>query len=163
MTIVLTDIEGSTRLNASFGDRAWLEVLRAHNAVIVGATDQQGGTIVKGQGDGLMLAFPSARRALDCALQIERDVAATFDDPGSPIKVRIGVHVGEVVHESNDLVGHAVNYAARVAGAASGGEALVSSLVHELVAPTGRYVFDPPRRVELKGIEGKQVVYPLAP
>jgi class 3 adenylate cyclase len=162
VTVVFTDIEESTRLNASFGDRAWLEVLRAHNALIADATGQHGGTVVKGQGDGFMLAFPSARRALDCARRIEHDVAATFDDPGSPIRVRIGVHVGEVAHESNDFFGHAVNYAARVAGAARGGEALVSSLVHELVAPTGEFAFEPPRSVELKGIGGAQLVYPLA-
>jgi class 3 adenylate cyclase len=162
VTVVFTDIEESTRLNASFGDRAWLEVLRAHNALIADATEQHGGTVVKGQGDGFMLAFPSARRALDCARRIERDVAATFDDPGSPIRVRIGVHVGEVVREWDDFFGHAVNYAARVAGAARGGEALVSSLVHELVAPTGEFTFEAPRSVEMKGIDGPQLVYALA-
>jgi ketosteroid isomerase-like protein len=67
VTIVFTDIEDSTRLNASFGDRAWLEVLRAHNKLIADTTNQHGGTVIKGQGDGFMLAFPSARRALDCA------------------------------------------------------------------------------------------------
>jgi class 3 adenylate cyclase/ketosteroid isomerase-like protein len=161
VTIVFTDIKDSTRLNASFGDRAWLEVLRAHNKLIADVTHRQAGTVVKGQGDGFMLAFPSARRALDCAREIERDVAATFNDPGSPIQVRIGVHVGEVVREADDFFGHAVNYAARVAGAARGGEALVSSLVHELVSPTGEFAFDPPRSVELKGIVGPQLVYPL--
>ncbi len=162
LTIVFTDIEDSTRLNASFGDRAWLEVLRAHNALIVDATRRHGGTVVKGQGDGFMLAFPSARGALECARRIERDVAAAFDDPGSPIRVRIGVHVGEVVREADDFFGHAVNYAARVAGAARGGEALVSALVHELVVPTREFVFEPPRSVALKGIDDVQLLYPLA-
>jgi class 3 adenylate cyclase len=162
VTMVFTDIEESTRLNASFGDRAWLEVLRVHNALIADATDEHGGTVVKGRGDGFMLAFPSARRALDCARRIERDIAATFDDPGSPIRVRIGVHVGEVLQEWDDFFGQAVNYAARVAGAARGGEALVSSVVHELVAPTGEFAFEPPRRVEMKGIDGPQLVYALA-
>ena len=161
MTIVFTDIQDSTRLNASFGDRAWLEVLRAHNKLIADATNQHGGTVVKGQGDGFMLAFPSARRALDGTRQIERDITATFNDPGSPIQVRIGVHVGEVMQEADDFFGHAVNYAARVAGAARGGEALVSSLVHELVSPTREFAFELPRSVELKGIDGPQLVYPL--
>jgi class 3 adenylate cyclase/ketosteroid isomerase-like protein len=163
LTVAFTDIEDSTRLNASFGDRAWLEVLRAHNALVADATARHGGTVVKGQGDGFMLAFPSARRALDATRQIERDVAATFTDPGSPIQVRIGVHVGEVVHEADDFFGHAVNYAARVAGAAHGGEALVSSLVHELVAPTREFAFEAPRSVLFKGIDDAQLVYPLAP
>ena len=163
VTIVFTDIEDSTRLTSSFGDRAWLEVLRAHNALVVDATARNGGTVVKGQGDGFMLAFASVRRALECSRQIERDVAATFDDPGSPIRVRIGVHVGEVLRDADDFFGHAVNYAARVAGAARGGEALVSALAHELVAPTGEFAFGASREVELKGIDGAQLVYPLAP
>ncbi len=162
LTVMFTDIEDSTRLNASFGDRAWLEVLRAHNSLITGATGRHGGTVVKGQGDGFMLVFPSALRALECARHIERGIAATFDDPGSPIRVRIGVHAGEVMRESDDFFGHAVNYAARVAGAARGGEALVSSLVHELVAPTREFAFEPPRKIELKGIDDVQLVYPLA-
>ena len=91
---------------------------------------------------------------LDCARQIERDVAATFNDPGSPIQVRIGVHIGEVVREADDFFGHAVNHAARVAGAAHGGEALVSSLVHELVSRTGEFTFEPHRSVELTGSDG---------
>jgi hypothetical protein len=116
VTIVFTDIEGSTRLNAALGDRAWFEVLRVHNAIVVGATERSGGAVVKGQGDGFMLAFSSARRALACARAIGLDVGAAFDDPGSPIRVRIGVHVGEVIHEADDFFGQAVNYAARVRG-----------------------------------------------
>jgi class 3 adenylate cyclase/ketosteroid isomerase-like protein len=162
VTIVFTDIEDSTRLNAALGDRHWLEVLRAHNAIVVGATQRHGGMVVKAQGDGFMLGFSSARRALACARAIEQEVGAAFDDPGSPISVRIGVHVGEVIHEAEDFFGHAVNYAARVTAAARGGETLVSALVHGLVATTGEFDFDAPREVELKGIEGLQRVYPLA-
>jgi class 3 adenylate cyclase/ketosteroid isomerase-like protein len=161
VTIVFTDIEDSTALNASFGDRGWMEVLAAHNTVIVGATRENGGTVVKGQGDGFMLAFPSARRGLETARAIQSRIAKTFDDPGSPIRVRIGVHVGEVLRQADDFFGHAVNYAARVAAAAAGGEALVSSLVRDLVAPTGDFSFGEGREVEFKGVDGSQRVYPL--
>jgi adenylate cyclase len=161
-TLAFTDIEGSTALNASFGDRGWLEVLRAHNRVISTAADHYGGTVVKNQGDGFMLAFASARRALSCAQEIQRSIAETFDDPGSPIQVRIGIHTGEVVSDADDFFGHAVNYAARVAGAATGGEILVSAVVHDLAAPTGHFVFEDPREVALKGIDGAAQLYPLA-
>ena len=86
----------------------------------------------------------------------------TFRDPGSPIRVRIGLHVGETVHEGDDYFGHAVNYAARIASAAEGGEIVVSSLVYGLLAQTGEFVFEPAREVELKGVEGPQKVYALA-
>ena len=162
VTIAFTDIEDSLRLNAFLGDRRWLDVLRAHNQVVKRTTEDHGGTVVKNQGDGFMLAFASARRAATCAQAIETAVAETFRDPGSPIRVRIGLHVGETVHEGDDHFGHAVNYAARVASAAAGGEIVVSSLVHGLLAQTGEFEFDTGREVELKGIEGVQRVYPLA-
>jgi class 3 adenylate cyclase len=72
------------------------------------------------------------------------------------------MHVGEPVREANDFFGHTVNYAARVASSARGGEIVVSSLVHDLLAQTGEFVFADARHVELKGIDGTQVVYPLA-
>jgi class 3 adenylate cyclase len=160
-TLVFTDIEGSTALNASFGDRAWLDVLRVHNQIVAGAALEHGGTVVKSQGDGFMLAFPSARRALACSQAIQHRIHETFNDPGSPIRVRIGVHTGEVVSDADDFFGHAVNYAARVTSAASGGETLVSALVHDLIRPTGTFSFGTSREVDLKGIEGPVRVYAL--
>ena len=162
VTIAFTDIEDSMRLNSFLGDLRWLDVLRAHNEVVRRVTTDHGGTVVKGQGDGFMLAFASARRALTCSQAIERSIKETFKDPGSPIRVRIGLHVGETTREADDFFGHAVNYAARIASSAAGGEIVVSSLVYGLVAQTGEFVFEPPREVELKGVEGPQRIYPLA-
>jgi class 3 adenylate cyclase len=161
VTIAFTDIEGSTKLNGLLGDERWLAILHAHNDVVLAATAAHEGTVVKNQGDGFMLAFASSRRAIACAAAIQEGIDKRFNDPGSPVRVRIGLHVGETVREADDFFGHAVNYAARVAGSAAGGEVVVSSLVHDLVAPTGAYAFGEPRHVELKGIEQPQVVYPL--
>jgi class 3 adenylate cyclase/ketosteroid isomerase-like protein len=162
VTIAFTDIEDSTRLNDFLGDQRWLEILRAHNDVIKDVTADHGGTVVKNQGDGFMLAFASARRALHCAEAIERTIGDRFNDPGSVVRVRIGIHVGETVREADDFFGHAVSYAARIASRASGGEIVVSSLVHDLLVQTGEFTFDEPRVVELKGIAGTHRVYPVA-
>jgi class 3 adenylate cyclase len=161
VTIAFTDIEDSTRLNDFLGDQRWVEVLRAHNDVMKIVTSDHGGTIVKNQGDGFMLAFPSARRGLHCADAIQRTIAERFNDPGSPIRVRIGIHVGETVREADDFFGHAVSYAARIAAQAEGGEVVVSSLVHDLLVQTGEFEFGEPRVVDLKGIAGTQRIYPL--
>lgn len=161
VTIAFTDIEDSTRLNDFLGDQRWLEVLRAHNDVIKVVTADHGGTVVKNQGDGFMLAFPSARRGLRCAQAIERTIDERFATPGSPIRVRIGLHVGETVRESDDFFGHAVSFAARVASSGEGGEIVVSSLVHDLLVQTGEFTFGEPRVVELKGIQGEHRVYPV--
>jgi class 3 adenylate cyclase/ketosteroid isomerase-like protein len=162
ITLVFTDIEGSTALNGSFGDEAWIKVLRAHNTVIERQTAAHAGTVVQRVGDGYMLVFPAARRALRAALAIEAEIRATFDDPGSPIRVRMGVHTGEVIREANEFFGQAVNYAARVAAAAVGGEILVSNLVHDLVSIDRAFTFGVPREVEMKGIDGPQIVHPLS-
>jgi class 3 adenylate cyclase len=162
VTIAFTDIEDSLKLNSFLGDQRWLEVVRVHNDVVTRITGEHGGTVVKGQGDGFMLAFASARRALTCAQTIERAIDAAFQGPGSLIRVRIGVHVGETVQEADDFFGHAVSYAARIASTARGGEIVVSELVHALVAQSSDFSFEDPRHVELKGIDGTQKVYPLA-
>src|SRR5262249_34267534 len=128
VTIVFTDIVGSTELTNTLGDRAWLEVLRAHNGILLRATTAGGGLVVKGQGDGFMLAFGSARRALATATAIQHEIDAAFKDPRAPIRVRVGIHTGEVVREADDFFGGAVNYCARVASAADGHEVVVSSL-----------------------------------
>jgi class 3 adenylate cyclase len=162
-TLVFTDIEGSTALNAAFGDQAWLEVLRVHNQIVEREVRNHGGAVVKGQGDGFMLAFASARRALSCAEAIQRAMQEAFTDPGSPIRVRIGVHTGEVIREANDFFGHAVNYAARVASHAKGGQILVSTIVHDLVEPSRAFSFEMPQQVELKGIDGPVRLWRLGP
>ena len=162
VTIAFTDIEESTRLNAIMGDRRWMDVVHAHNEVIANVTTQHGGTVVKNQGDGFMLAFDSSRRAATCAQVLQRAIGERFNDPGSLIRVRIGIHVGEVVHEADDFFGHAVNYAARVASAAAGGEILVSGLVHDLLVQTGDFEFDEGREVELKGFGDAERVYAVA-
>ncbi|HEU4527062.1 MAG TPA: adenylate/guanylate cyclase domain-containing protein [Actinomycetota bacterium] len=161
VTIAFTDIEDSTRLNDLLGDQRWLEVLRAHNDVIRAVTTDHGGSVVKNQGDGYMLAFPSARGGVRCARAIRGAIEERFSAPGSMIRVRIGLHVGETVREADDFFGHAVSYAARVASSAAGGEIVVSSLVRDLLVQTGEFEFGEPRVVELKGTQGTHRVYPV--
>ena len=76
VTLLFTDIEDSTGLTVRLGDQRWLEILRAHHALVRQQVQMHGGFEVKCQGDGFMLAFSSARRALDCAVAIQRAVEA---------------------------------------------------------------------------------------
>ena len=161
VTIVFTDIVDSTVLTARLGDHAWLEVLRRHNAVIEQATAAHGGTVVETQGDGSMLAFSSARRAVACAQAIQRGIDSAFADDSPPIRVRIGVHTGDALHEADRFFGTTVHYAARVASQALGGEVLVSNLVHELVAGPGTDFLES-REVELKGLDGSHRLFAVA-
>jgi adenylate cyclase len=152
VTIVFTDVVDSTVLVARLGDHAWADLVRRQRAIIKDATAAHGGTVVETQGDGSMLAFPSARRAVVCAQAIQRDIARAFAE-ASPIRVRIGVHTGDALHEGDGFFGTTIHYAARVASHAFGGEVLVSNVVHELVAGHG-IEFLESREVALKGLDG---------
>jgi adenylate cyclase len=160
VTIVFTDIVDSTVLVSRFGDHAWRDLVRRHNAVIEHAVAEHGGTIVQTEGDGSMLAFSSARRAVACARAIQDGIASAFGPDDPSIRVRIGVHTGEALNESDGFFGRTVHYAARVASSATGGEVLVSSVVHDLVAGPA-FTFAGTRDVELKGIAGTQRLYLL--
>jgi class 3 adenylate cyclase len=158
VTIAFTDIVDSTVLVGRLGDHAWRDLLRRHNLVIEEATAEHGGTVVQTEGDGSMLAFSSARRAVACAQAIQSEVSRAFADGSPPIRVRIGVHTGDALNEADGFFGKTIHYAARVAGHALGGEVLVSNVVHDLVAGPG-IDFLESREVELKGLDGLHRVF----
>jgi class 3 adenylate cyclase len=80
---------------------------------------------------------------------------------GERLRVRIGLHTGEVLREADDVYGHAVIMAARVAAAADGNEILVSSLVKELTHSVGACEFGELRTMELKGLPGQHQLFPV--
>ena len=158
VTIVFTDIVDSTVLLSRVGDYAWRDLVRRRNVVIEEATAKHGGTVVQTEGDGSMLAFSSARRAVACSQTIQREISSAFSDGSPPIRVRIGVHTGDALNEAEGFFGQTIHYAARVASQALGGEVLVSNVVHDLVSSPG-IDFQEGREVELKGLEGVHRIY----
>jgi class 3 adenylate cyclase len=163
VTMLFSDIEASTALNERLGDVRWLELLRAHNAVVREQVLEHGGFEVKAQGDGFMIAFPSARRAVQCARAIQRAIRSQLDQhPDGPIKLRIGLHTGEAIREEADFYGKNVVLAARIADEARGGEVLASSVVKQLTESAGDVRFEDERELELQGLAGRHVVYRVA-
>jgi len=116
VTIMFTDMEASTATNESLGDDKFLPLLLRHNDIVQTQTRTAGGSVVKSQGDGFMLAFPSARRGVECAIAVQQQVA-TFE---VPIRVRMGLHTGEPIRHADDFFGRDVAYAARIGSAADG-------------------------------------------
>ena len=144
------------------GDRRWLEVLRAHNRIVRREVAAQRGFEVKCQGDGFMVAFGSARRAVLCAVGIQQALAEYAEvHPEESVRVRIGLHTGEVLKEAEDFFGTNVALAARIASAARGGEILVSGLLKDLLESAGDVEFGPGREMELKGISGPRRVHEI--
>lgn len=133
VTILFTDMEGSTPLTQRLGDERAQEVLRGHNAAIREALRTHNGREIKHTGDGIMASFQSARRALECAITIQRALADNDDG----VRIRIGLNAGEPLVEDRDLFGTAVQLAARVCSEAEPGAILVSNVVRELAAGKG--------------------------
>jgi adenylate cyclase len=161
VTVVFSDIERSTELALALGDPAWLDVLQRHGRLVAAHVRAHRGRIVKHRGDGYMLCFQSARGALLSAIGIQRDLAdSVWAPPGHELRVRIGLHTGEVlVGDGGDLFGKHVVVAARIGELADGGEILVSSIVRQIAEPRGDIVFHTPRAVELRGIGGSETVW----
>jgi len=149
VTVLMTDIEGSTDLQSRLGDAAARELVRNHEAVVRAALQQYDGREIKTIGDGFLVSFTSTRRALECACAIQRDLQADTDAP----RVRMGLHAGEVLHEDDDIHGAAVSAAARIMAQARGGEILASDLVRQLAGAAGLQ-FRERRSVRLKGLDG---------
>jgi class 3 adenylate cyclase len=159
ITIVFSDIESSTERATAMGDSAWMKVLAGHNEIVQRHVARWEGTVVKNQGDGFMLTFGGARRALRAMIDVQQELSAS--EVADAIRIRVGVHTGEVIAEDGDIFGKHVMIAARVGGVATGGEILVSSLVREIASARGDLKFQEPRSVALKGLDGQHLVYPL--
>lgn len=153
VTILFSDIEGFTALNDRLGDLLAQQVLREHNILIRAEVARQDGFEVKNQGDGFMVAFSSASRAVRASIAIQGAFQSyNADHPTTTVRVRIGMHTGEALRDQDDFLGGTVNLAARITEQARGGEIFVSSVLKELCDTTGEFQFGDAQEVELKGI-----------
>jgi len=160
VTIMFSDICGYTEMTEAHGDLVTRDVLRTYQQIVRGQLAVFGGYEVKTQGDGFMVAFAGASRALRCAIAIQR----AFDDynadhSGLPIFVHQGLHTGETLQDGGDFLGRTVILASRITGVAGKGEILVSSLLKELADGTREFRFGEARLVELKGLTNHQTLH----
>jgi class 3 adenylate cyclase len=162
VTILFSDIVGYTELTERLGDIRAHELLQAHNQILRAEVSACDGYEVKSQGDGFMVAFAGASRALRCAIGIQRAFADYCKkNPQEPINVHIGLNTGEVLRDGHDFLGRTVILASRIAGEAKGDEILASSVVKALADGSGEFMFDVGREVALKGVSQPQTVYPV--
>lgn len=154
-TILFTDIMGSTELAASLGDAAWRDMLHRHDKAVRDELTKWRGREVKTTGDGVLATFDSPTQAIRFA----KALLAPMQLLG--IKVRCGIHTGEIELRGDDVAGLAVHIAARVAGLAGPSEVLVSRTVRDLVAGTGME-FEDRGAYALKGVPDKWEIYAVA-
>jgi class 3 adenylate cyclase len=147
VTVVFSDVVGSTERAAESGDRRWNDMLEAHRTDVRRLLARHGGTEVDTAGDGFLVAFDSPTSAIRCSLAVSESSRA------AGLEVRIGLHAGEAVRQRDQVTGLAVHIGARVAAAARANEVLVSQTVRDLVIGSG-FDFAPRGRYQLKGVPG---------
>jgi predicted ATPase/class 3 adenylate cyclase len=158
--LLFTDIEGSTRLVQRLGP-SFAGVLERHHEIIRGAVSRWAGVEQSREGDGLFVTFPSASAALGAAVQAQHGVEREPWPLEGRVRVRMGMHVGEVAETGAGLVGLAIHEAARIASAAHGGQILASgdAVAHVGSLPTGA-VWRPLGPHDLRDI-GRLALYQL--
>lgn len=157
VTLMFTDVEGSTRHAQELGDREFTRMMAEHISLVSRSAGRWHGQVIKTVGDGALLSYSSARSAVASAVEIQR----ATETEKAPYKIRIGIHAGDVVRTDSDVMGFAVNKAARVASAAAGGQIVVSSVVRELVGYDPSFRFGSSFFAELRGIDGVHQLVPV--
>ena len=152
-TVLFTDMVDSTATASASDDRAWRALVERHHHLVRGALARYRGTEMDTAGDGFFATFDGPARAVRCALAITQEVA---DD--LPVRIRAGVHTGEVQTVDGKAAGIAVTLGARIAALAGPSEVLVSQTVRDLVAGSG-LSFEEAGERELKGVPGTWRVY----
>lgn len=166
VTLFFSDIEDSTALNDKLGDETWVKLLNVHDRIIRGRVDKYRGQVVKTAGDGFMVAFRDAEAACRAAVKVQRELDRSTDPTlrrHGPIRVRIGIHTGQVVAKEGDYFGRNVAMAARVADLADGGETLASNAVKEALDADAAVRLECRDEVTLKGLPGTHQVWRVLP
>ena len=154
-TVLFTDIVGSTERAAELGDRRWRELLDRHDELAGRAVTQFGGRLVKSTGDGILATFDGPARAVRAAASLGEQLKI------AGLRIRSGLHAGEVELRGTDVGGMAIHIAARVMSLAQPGEILVSAMVKGLVAGSG-LAFEDRGTHTLKGVPDEWSLHAVA-
>ncbi len=158
-SVMFTDIVDSTALADATGDTRWRRIVTDHVGTIIRAVEEAGGKLVKSLGDGTLSTFGSASAALTAARTIMRTADARTSEPH--LRLRIGIHTGDVVEAKGDYLGTVVNKAARVAAAAAPDEIRVTDATRAMIGGQADFAFTDTKSVPLKGLEGEHILYSL--
>jgi class 3 adenylate cyclase len=153
--ILFADVADSTALTERLGDAAFRERARELDGALRRTIEANGGTPIEGKllGDGVLAVFGAAREAIACAHACH----AAAD--GAGLALHVGIHAGDVIRESNNVYGVAINIAARVAAEVAAGETLVSGTVRDLARTSAGVSFEDRGERALKGIEDPVRLY----
>src|ERR687897_2769929 len=152
LTVLFTDLVGSTESLVALGEDRYDSVRDEHEALVGGTIAAYHGEVVKSTGDGYMAAFARAADAVAAAAEIQRLVSRRNEGSEVALGVRIGISAGDVIERAGDYQGVPAVEAARLCAAAMGGQILVSETVRSLVGSRGGHDFVALGELELKGL-----------
>jgi class 3 adenylate cyclase/tetratricopeptide (TPR) repeat protein len=152
--VLFTDLVGSTELRTRLGEGAAEDLRRVHDRLLAEAVEANTGRVVKGLGDGIMATFAAASDAVAAAAAIQQSVDRRNrrGDLSASLAVRVGISLGDVTFEDDDVHGTTVIEAARLCAAAAGGQILAADLVRVLVGSSHAAGFAPVGPLDLKGL-----------
>jgi adenylate cyclase len=145
LAVAFTDLQGFTAYTAREGDEVASRLLADHHRMVGPVVRSRGGRVVKRLGDGLLLTFPEPEAGVLACLEL-------VEASPPPLLLRAGVHVGDVVVTRDDVIGHVVNVAARVADSARGGEVLITGEVRDAMGELRGVRAGRARRRHFKGL-----------
>jgi class 3 adenylate cyclase len=162
-SILFTDIVGSTGLTQKLGDDGAMTLLHLHDEIVREALGNFGGREVKHTGDGIMASFLSSAKSVQCARQIQAQLASRRrqDEFARLLKLRVGIAAGEPVDHHDDIFGSTVQLAARLCAHAEPEQILVSNAVADLCIGKG-LTFRPLGEVSLRGFDRPVHVHAVA-
>jgi len=159
VTVLFTDIAGSTAMTQALGDAGAQQVVRGHNRVVREALSQWSGKEVKHTGDGIMASFTKTSDSLDAAIQMQRECEKfRQQNPDLPLRLKIGINAGEPIAEDNDLFGSTVQMSARIVDKAQADEIYVSEIVRGICAGK-TYKFANKGTFPMKGFDTDPTLY----
>lgn len=159
VTVLFTDIAGSTAMTQDLGDAVAQQIVRAHNRIVREALTQFAGKEVKHTGDGIMASFSTTSNGVEAAIDMQRNVVKhNTNNPDLPLHLKIGINAGEPISEDNDLFGSTVQMAARIVDKAKADEIFVSEIVRGICA--GKPItFENRGPYEMKGFSEPPILY----
>lgn len=159
--IMFTDIAGYTALSQT-DEAAALRLLQDQERLVRGLLEIHRGRLVKSIGDGLLIEFANALDAVECAVDLQHHIRErNAREPTPPLRVRIGIHLGDVEGSGSDILGDAVNVASRVEPLAEPGGICLTAAVHDQIQNRGSFQLEGLGAKTLKGIRSPVGVYRL--
>jgi adenylate cyclase len=161
VTVMFTDIKGSTSYFEKHGDIAGLLMVHECNDLLKQCVALHKGRFIKTIGDAVMAMFETPSNGVRSAIEMQRSIleANSHKPEGDRVTIRVGLHYGTAIVKTSDLFGDAVNVASRVESHAQPEQIVISDAVHDEVVSAGEFRIRPLGRVELKGKAERRDLY----